>query len=155
MLMHHRHIRMHYHRKTSIGKHLRARIRTEIREHEFVNTFMQHCKKNSWIRASNIVRKKKSPRGAFVWSRWREVRGSNPRPPTWQAGALTSWANSPFRLQRRLFYRTFEINARRIFQNVWISINTGKIVSPRNDAERCALRERVVLCDVQSALLCR
>ena len=30
--------------------------------------------------------------------KWRPGRGSNPRPPTWQAGALTNWATGPGRV---------------------------------------------------------
>ena len=34
--------------------------------------------------------------GHFCIEEWREWRGSNSRPPAWQAGALTHWATPPF-----------------------------------------------------------
>ena len=31
----------------------------------------------------------------LVWINWRNGRDSNPRPPAWQAGILTSWTTTP------------------------------------------------------------
>ena len=36
--------------------------------------------------------------GIFYIEEWREWRGSNSRPPAWQAGALTNWATPPIKM---------------------------------------------------------
>ena len=62
-----------------------------------------------------------------IWNylrKWREWRGSNPRPPAWQAGTLTNWATTA---EARSAHNTSSINSwrailssREFFKDPWI-----------------------------------
>ena len=54
------------------------------------------CGAAGQIRTADLILTKDALYRLSYSSKWRPGRGSNPRPPAWQAGVLTSWTTWPF-----------------------------------------------------------